>query len=118
MNKIYFILLLLLGFFLMPSVTYACGSGSGEHSCKMEMTSKSKKHDCCSKKSKSNKSCTGKCGQAMCSVSPVNIGVTNPNQFEMPKPLFGILEKEQNFSLVLSVPLDGYDSLWLIPKIG
>ncbi len=119
MNKIYFILLLLLGFFLIPGTTYACGSGSGQHSCKMEMSSKSKKHDCCSKKSKSkDKGCSGKCGQSMCSVSSVNIGITTPVQYEMLKPLFCITEIKQNFSQVVSVPSDGYTSLWLIPKIG
>ena len=110
---------MLLGFFLMPSPTYACNSCSANHSCKMEMSSKSKKHDCCSKKSKSNKkACSGKCGQAMCSVSPVNIGITSSAQYEIAKPLFAISEKKQNFSQVVSVPLDGYTSLWLLPKIG
>lgn len=122
MNKIYFILLVLLGFFLMPGSAYACGSGSGKHSCKMEMSSKSKKHDCCSKKSKSketkDKGCSGKCGQSMCSVSPVNIGIAAPMHYEILKPLFSITEKKQNFSHVISVLSDGYTSLWLIPKIA
>ncbi|OCB72408.1 hypothetical protein [Flavobacterium glycines] len=119
MNKFYIILIVLLGFFLMPGNTYACGSGSGKHSCKMVMSSKSKMQDCCSKKSKSkNKGCTGKCGQSMCSVSPVNIGITAPMQYEMLKPLFSIIEKKQNFSNAISVVSDGYTSLWLIPKIG
>lgn len=110
---------MLLGFFLMPGASYACGSGSGKHSCKMEMSSKSKMQDCCSKKSNSkNKGCTGKCGQSMCSVSPVNIGITAPMQYEMLKPLFSISEKKQNFSHAISFTSDGYVSMWLIPKIG
>lgn len=122
MNKIYIILIVLLGFFLMPSATYACGSSSGNHSCKMEMSSKTKMKDCCSKKSKSkeskDKGCSGKCGQSMCSVSPVNIGIATAIQYEILNAVFSFSEKKQNFSHSVSFPSDGYASLWLIPKIG
>jgi len=119
MNKIYIILIVLLGFFLMPSASYACGSGSGKHSCKMEMSSKSKMQDCCSKKSNSkNKGCSGKCGQSMCSVSSVNIGITSSIQYGILNTAFNFSEKKQNFSHAISVLSDGYTSLWLIPKIG
>ncbi|HTG65282.1 MAG TPA: hypothetical protein VL859_02790 [Flavobacterium sp.] len=122
MNKIYIIVLLLLGFFLMPGSTYACGSGSGNHSCKMEMSSKTKMKDCCSKKSNSKdskgKGCSGKCGESMCSVSSVNIGIASSIQYEIPSGVFHFSEKKQNFSHVVSLLSDGYTSLWLIPKIG
>jgi len=122
MNKIYIILIALLGFFLMPGTTYACGSGSGSHSCKMEMSSKAKMKDCCSKKTKSkeskDKGCSGKCGQSMCGVSSVNIGIAATIHYEIPNAIFSFSEKKQNFSHSVSVPSDGYASLWLIPKIG
>ena len=122
MNKIYIILIVLLGYFLMPDITYACGSGSGSHSCKMEMSSKTKMKDCCSKKSNSkeskDKGCSGKCGQSMCSVSSVNIGITSSIQYEILNTAFSFSEKKQNFSHAISFPSDGYVSLWLIPKIG
>lgn len=122
MNKIYIILIVLLGFFLMPGATYACGSGSGGHSCKMEMSSKTKTKDCCSKSTKSkeskDKDCSGKCGQSMCGVSSVNIGIAAAIYYEIPNAIFSFSEKKQNFSHSVSVPSDGYVSLWLIPKIG
>ncbi len=122
MNKIYIIIIVLLGFFLMPSATYACGSGSGKHSCKMEMSSKTKMKDCCNKKSNSkeskDKGCSGKCGQSMCSVSSANIGITAPIQYEILNTVFSFLEKKQNFSHSVSFISDGYTSIWLIPKIG
>jgi hypothetical protein len=122
MNKIYLIVFVLLGFFLMPGTTYACGSGSDNHSCKMEMSSKTKMKDCCSKKSNSkeskDKGCSGKCGQSMCSVSSVNIGITSSIQYEILNTAFSFSEKKQNFSHAISFPSDGYVSLWLIPKIG
>lgn len=78
--------------------------------------------DCCSKKSNSketkDKGCSGKCGQSMCSVSSVNIGITSTIQYEFPVMNFNFSEKKQNFSNTVSVPSDGYTSLWLIPKIG
>lgn len=122
MNKIYIILIVLLGFFLMPSNTYACGSGSGNHSCKMEMSSKTKMKDCCSKKSKSkeskDKGCSGKCGQSMCGVSSVNIGIAAAIYYQIPNVIFSFSEKKQNFSNSISFTSDGYSSIWLIPKIG
>jgi hypothetical protein len=122
MNKIYIILIAFLGFFLMPSSTYACGSGSGDHSCKMEMSSKSKMKDCCSKKSHSKKTnekgCTGKCGQSMCGVSAVNIGITSSNQYVILNTVFNFSVKKQNFYQSVSFTSDGYSSIWLIPKIG
>lgn len=122
MNKIHFILIVLLGFFLMPGTSYACGSDSGNHSCKMEMSSKTKMKDCCSKKTTSkeskDKGCSGKCGQSMCNVSSVNIGITSTIQYEILNMNFNFSEKKQNFSNTVSVLSDGYTSLWLIPKIG
>lgn len=122
MNKIYIILIALLGFFLMPGATYACGSDSGNHSCKMEMSSKTKMKDCCSKKSNSKESkgkgCSGKCGQSMCSVSSVNIGIASSIQYAILNTAFSFSEKKQNFSHAISFPSAGYASLWLIPKIG
>jgi len=122
MNKIYIILIALLGFFLMPNNTYACGSGSKSNSCKMEMSSKTRTKDCCSKKSKSkeskDKGCSGKCGQSMCGVSSVNIGIATAIHYEIPNAIFSFSEKKQNFSHSVSFPSDGYTSLWLIPKIG
>jgi len=86
------------------------------------MSSKTKMKDCCSKKSNSkeskDKGCSGKCGQSMCSVSSVNIGIISSIQHEILNTAFSFSEKKQNFSHAISFPSDGYVSLWLIPKIG
>ena len=92
----------------MPNTTYACGSDSGNQSCKMEMSSKTKMKDCCSKKTKSkeskDKGCSGKCGQSMCSVSSVNIGIATAIEYEIPNTVFSFSDKKQNFSNSVSVP--------------
>lgn len=104
----------------MPNSTFACGSGSDNHSCKMEMPSKNKMKDCCNKNSKEtkDKGCSGKCGQSMCSVSSLNIAITSMFQYEGLNPLFNFLDKKQNFSQSVSFLSDGYSSIWLIPKIA
>lgn len=122
MNKIYSIVLVLLGFFMMPSSTYACGSGSGSHSCKMEMSAQTKKKDCCNKESNSketkDKGCSGKCGQAMCSVSVVSVGIISAFQYDGLVAVGQFVAKKQNFSHSISFLSDGYSSIWLIPKIA
>lgn len=122
MNKIYIILIVLAGFFLMPDITYACGSNSDKQCCKMEMSSKAKNKDCCCKKSHSEKekknSCNGKCGQSMCSVSSVNIGITSSIHYEIINTVFNFSAEKQKFYQTVSCTSAGYYSIWLIPKIS
>lgn len=122
MNKIHIIVIVLLGFFLMPNQTYACGDNSNNHSCKMEMSSKTGKKECCCKKSNSEKdkkdSCNGKCGQSMCSVSSVNIGVISSAHYEIPNKLFNFSVEKQKFYQTVACTSAGYYSIWLIPKIS
>jgi hypothetical protein len=123
MKKIHFILVVLLGFFLMPSTAIACGNHKNVSSCGMEMTSKTKKKDCCSKeshsKSKKEKGCTGKCGQGLCNGnSSVNTAVNTNDIFEMQQTVFNFSTEKQTIDHAVSFLSDGYTSIWLIPKIG
>lgn len=106
----------------MPDIAYACGSNSDKQCCKMEMLSKTEKKDCCCKKSDSEKdkknSCNGKCGQSMCSVSSVNIGITSSANYEVLNVVFNFSAKKQKFYQTVSCTSAGYSSIWLIPKIG
>ena len=49
MKKFHILLIVVLGFFLMPMVTFACGNNSEKQSCKKEISSKTEKKDCCDK---------------------------------------------------------------------
>lgn len=123
MKKIHFILLVLLGLFLMPSKAVACGNHSGISSCGMEMPAKSKIKDCCNKeshsKSKKEKGCTGKCGQGICSGnSSYTTAINASNTFEIQKAVFNFNTEKQTMDLAIPLLSDGYATIWLIPKIG
>jgi hypothetical protein len=122
MKKIHFILIALLGLFLMPSSVMACGNHVGVSSCGMEMTTKTKKKDCCKKeshsKSKKEKGCTGKCGMGICSSSSSTIAIAFAEIFEIQNTMFNFNTEKQTIDHTISFLSDGYTSIWLIPKIG
>jgi hypothetical protein len=122
MKKIRMLLIVLLGVFLMPTSTFACGDHSGKNSCSKEMSSKTGMKDCCSKdshsKSKKNNGCNGKCGHAMCSVTSLNIGIVSPIPLAVEDNVFNFSNKRQKFHQSVSFTSAGYSSIWLIPKIS
>lgn len=121
MKKIHFILIVLIGALLMPTGTFACGNNS-KNSCSKEMAAKSGMKDCCSKdassKSKDQHGCTGKCGNALCSASSINLGVVFSSPIENQDNVFNFATKKQKFYPSISFTSEGYSSIWLIPKIG
>lgn len=122
MKKIHMLLIVLLGVFLMPTSTFACGDHSGKNSCAKEMSSKTPMKDCCGKdshsKSKKHNGCNGKCGHAMCSVQSLNIGIVSSVPLEIDDDVFNFSSKKQKFYQSVSFTSAGYSSIWLIPKIG
>lgn len=113
----------MLGFLLMPSISFACGSG--KHSCKKEMSNaKTEKKSCCENDNKSDndhKGCEDNCGHSKCGcsstcpsasvnfISEINFKVNNPNDYSINKV---------NFSYATPSISDGFYSIWLIPKIS
>ncbi|MBC7845278.1 MAG: hypothetical protein H7Y10_02155 [Flavobacterium sp.] len=121
MNKFHILVLVILGFFLMPTATFACGSHSGKNSCSKETSADMEKMDCCKKdphsKNNSNKGCNGKCGHSNC--------VTTSNQYNVAyfdikftNNDFVLFEKKQNYFNSETNLSSGFYSLWLIPKIS
>ena len=49
------IIILTLGFFLLPTLSYACGTKSEKACCKNETSSKKEKKDCCNNKHSKDK---------------------------------------------------------------
>lgn len=114
-----YVILLTLGFFLLPTLTYACGNHSEKGCCKKEIATKPEKKDCCkSNQSKDkNKDCGGKCGHSNCTNSSVNFSLIS---------FFKIEFKNNNFECSLEKPefyhsktfiSSGFTSVWLPPKI-
>jgi hypothetical protein len=127
MTKRFHIVLLIvaLGFFLMPQFSMACEMKSKHTCCDKEMsTSKGEKMDCC-KKSNHSKSkekehdgpCNGKCGHSNCTTSTVHYSVVffeiNYNSIQ-----FKFSEEKQNYIHTEDQISSGFTSLWLIPKIS
>lgn len=125
MKKYHFILILLLGFLLMPSDVMACGKSSENHSCKNDITSsKSAKMSCCgtdASPEKDKKDCQGNCDHSdcgcasTCSISPINFGLEVI--FQNSTISYTLIEKVK-FPYSSPSILDGFHSIWLIPKIG
>jgi hypothetical protein len=116
--KTFHLLLIVIGFFLMPLITYACGSHSD--CCVKKNPATTEKMDCCKNadhsKNKAPESCNGNCGHSNC-VTASNYGVAF---FEIRFKInnFDFLEKKQNYFNIKTKLSYGFYSLWLIPKIG
>lgn len=121
MKKFHILMLVLFSFFLMPNTSFACGE-SGSSTCSMEISSSTKKKECCSKDSHSknskHKGCSGKCGQALCSSSSVNTVLNSSFQFALEDDNLNFSTEKQKFNQLVSFTSAGYSDLWLIPKIG
>jgi len=125
MKKYHFIFLVLLGIFLMPNETFACGSDSGKHSCKKEASStKKEKKSCCDSddsKEKGHKGCNGKCGHSECGCSSTcpasSISFLSEISFKNNMFSYSSIGKVKFLYTTPSIS-DGFYSIWLIPKIS
>lgn len=121
MKKIHIILLVTLGLFLIPSITYACGSKSEKKCCKKEASAKSEKKECCDKSSDSgdNKGCAGKCGKASCSCSEmVNVSFLILPTTYLENYTVIIASEKKAFHYKEIYASSAFDRLRLPPKIS
>lgn len=124
MKKYHIILLLFLGVIFTPLNAFACGKDAVKHSCKTEYASKKKMksdHSCCKKNDNKDKGCNGCCGHSKCGCSSTcQTSVTLPEFFTndtLKTSDFSFIEKIKFFYTYLPVS-DGFNTIWLIPKIG
>ncbi|MFV8465801.1 hypothetical protein [Flavobacterium sp. LB1P62] len=123
MKKFHIFLIVVLGFFLAPTVTFACGNNSEKGSCNKETSSKTHKDDCfCSNdshsKNKNHEGCGGKCGHSKCGcASSCNSSITI-NGLNLNNKIFNFSYEKQNFYNSETFISSGFYSLWLIPKIS
>jgi hypothetical protein len=115
-----FFIMLLLGAFLLPSVTFACETTSEKACCKKEVPAKSEKKKCCkdSSSKKEDKGCNGKCGHSNCTSAAVHSVFAVFTDVEFNGNLFDFSSEKQNFYHTKTFISSGFSSLWLIPKIG
>jgi hypothetical protein len=117
MKKIHYIILVLIGFFLMPSSTLACGKTSNKSCCKTEMNSDTCKMKCCQKKSK-DKPCDGKCGKSSCQIQIISFGAVIATFSEIKNNYFLVLTSKQVFYNAETNISSGFFYIWSPPNIG
>ncbi|WP_395046160.1 hypothetical protein [Flavobacterium sp.] len=122
MKKFHILLIVVLGFFLMPAVTFACENNSSKHSSSKETSSKMDKDDCYNNdghsKTKNHEGCGGKCSHSKCGcASSCNTSVSI-NELNFNRNIFNLFTEKQNFYNYETSISSGFNSLWLIPKIG
>lgn len=120
-NRLHILIIILtIGFFLTPGLSYACGTKVEKECCNKEVSSKTATIDCCSNKgSEENDSgCTGKCGHSNCTAPSINLSKIYFNEIEFRINNFDFLNKIKAFYYSETVISSGYTSIWLIPKIS
>lgn len=121
MKNSYYIFLLFLGIFFIPSSTYACSKDKHSSENAVQMSEQhTEEKDCCANGHGEDKECNGTCGHSKCSCSATCTVTSVPVylHFKLNTTFnFSLLEKV-NFYYNTPTLLEGFSSLWLIPKIG
>lgn len=121
-KKFYAILLVMLGFFMMPSVAFACATKTEMACCKKESTSEKDKKDCCKKEKKQNErshdGCKGACKDLTCSTSSFQLGLTSTVYTELNNQIFSFSTEKQNYYYSEIFISSDFRSIWLPPKIS
>lgn len=112
----------MLGFFLTPMLTFACGKShtKTEKSCCDKKTSQTDKKDCCKNKSshneKDNDDCGGKCGNSSCHCPTISFGFV-PTLSEHKYNVL-VVSKRQFFLYTNTYLSSGFHFIWQPPKIS
>ena len=119
------VFLLALGFFLMPSVGYACAKKSvkiEQTSCSKDQSKKAEQKECCKtktcKKNKNHNDCNGKCKHSSCSCSTASSSFSLPIPIDLRTKNHFAKIKKQRFDFKQANYSSCYFSIWLPPKIA
>ena len=127
MTKKFHILLIILtlGIFAIPTLTYACGTKNAKTEkscCKKSKTEKNSKKDCCkrnnSKSDKDNSGCDGKCNNSNCSCPTVHFAFALPFYVEIKAKTYFTESKKTKLYYNENYLSDGFTSIWTPPNIG
>ena len=115
------IIILTIGFFMLPTLSYACETKTEKWCCKKEKTEKTDKKNCCNNKQSKDKDngCDGKCGHSNCTSSiSVNFSIISSYEINFKNNSFNFSEEKSKFYHSKTFISSGFTSIWLIPKIG
>ncbi|WP_447637135.1 hypothetical protein [Flavobacterium microcysteis] len=119
MRKFYFMLLVMLGIFMMPESSLACSKTSQKKNCTKEITSHKKHKDTCCENKDNSHNCKGKCKHTSC-ICPVSC-MSSAAIFmhaEFSNDPFVPAEKRLEFYHTEAGFASGFHSIWQPPKIG
>ena len=127
-TKIYILILVTIGFVMIPSISFACGSGCGtkktepKESCNSDKHSKHQaaKNGCCSteNQSKDSKGCSGKCKHNSCHCTAPVLSLILPSFSELTINHFDFSHKKKSFTFEKSNVSSGFYYIWTPPNIG
>lgn len=121
-NKFFIVLLVLLGFFVNPSIAFACGTKSEKTCCKKNAPLAKDKKECCKKaqssNEKSHEGCDGACKNLTCSSSTVYLGMAASLYHELNNQAFSFSSEKQNHYYSEIFISSHFRSIWLPPKIS
>ena len=119
MKKIYILVIVLFGFLLTPSSSFACENNSSKQATSKETSSKMNKDDCCKENTHSkNKNCDGKCSHSKCGCASSCNSSFSISCWNLNNNIFNFSYEKQNFYNSETFISSGYYSLWLKPKIS
>ena len=119
------LIILTLGFFATPTLTYACGTKATKTEkscCKKSKSEKSSKKDCCKKNKshndKDSNDCDGKCNNSNCSCPTIHFAFTIPSYAEIKAKTYFAESKKAKLYYNENYLSDGFTSIWTPPNIG
>lgn len=115
------IIILTIGFVMLPAPNYACGTKTQKSCCEKVKTENLDKKKCCNNKSSNDteNSCGGKCGHSNCTSSTsLNFTVIGSHEFNIKDILFDFSTEKLKFYHLKTITSSGFYSIWGIPKIA
>ena len=127
-SKIYILILVTIGFFMIPSNSFACSSGCGTKKTEPKESCNSDKHSkhqaaengCCSNENQSKRSngCGGKCKHNSCHCTAPVLSLILPSFSELTINHFDFSHKKMSFTFKESNISSGFYYIWTPPNIG
>ncbi len=120
-KKIYILLIFILGFTLMPTVTYACGSKTEKSCCNKDKTRNSDTKECCKKDKQhtnDNDNCDGECGDKSCHCPASHNSLTAYISQQSSTNIIDFSNENEKFHFIKTYFSVGFYSIWTPPNIG
>ena len=127
-KKTYILIIVIIGLFMIPSISFACGSGCCAKKIETKKSWNSDKHskqqsaenECChnKNKSKNGNGCNGKCKHNSCNCTTSVLSLILPSFSELTINHFDFSNQKKNFTFEEFNTSSGFYYIWTPPNIG